>query len=424
MCKEDFKHDTLTIIVCFREMHTCGNLIMFDSCSIFISQLLACNHHQIAYIMLYTVSHVVIDHDYCQVVEQIPIEEQIESARQEIYRLNREIELIRCERFGVSRFMYDDALIRFYTGFSSVRLFRSFIELLRPVKQNMKTWSQVQRARSKKVTNEIIINARNQSLSYEDQIFMCLCKFKLGLFDQDLAVRFNVSIATVSRIIITWTNFLYCTLGQLPIWPSKAQIKKTMPTSFKECYGSVRVVIDCTEIKVQTPSSLVLHSEFYSSYKSATTLKGLIGVTPSGAISFISSLYTGSISDKEITKRCGILDLLEEGDGVMADKGFTIEDILPNRCTLNIPPFLREKPHFTSSDVELTQRIAKLRIHVERAIRRVKQYHIFDAIIPLSMASSINQIWTVCCLLTDFSGPLFYRESDRLREKSRNCAGI
>ena len=253
---------------------------------------------------------------------------------------------------------------------------------------------------------------------------MCLCKFKLGLFDQDLAVRFNVSIATVSRIIITWTNFLYCTLGQLPIWPSKAQIKKTMPTSFKECYGSVRVVIDCTEIKVQTPSSLVLHSEFYSSYKSATTLKGLIGVTPSGAISFISSLYTGSISDKEITKRCGILDLLEEGDGVMADKGFTIEDILPNRCTLNIPPFLREKPHFTSSDVELTQRIAKLRIHVERAIRRVKQYHIFDAIIPLSMASSINQIWTVCCLLTDFSGPLFYRESDRLREKSRNCAGI
>ena len=119
------------------------------SWSIFISQLLACNHHQIAYIMLYTVSHVVIDHDYCQVVEQIPIEEQIESARQEIYRLNREIELIRCERFGVSRFMYDDALIRFYTGFSSVRLFRSFIELLRPVKQNMKTWSQVQRARSK-----------------------------------------------------------------------------------------------------------------------------------------------------------------------------------------------------------------------------------------------------------------------------------
>ena len=43
----------------------------------------------------------------------------------------------------------------------------------------------------------------------------------------------------------------------------------------------------------------------------------LVGITPSGAVSFISKLYTGSISDREIVERCGILDLLEDGDGVM-----------------------------------------------------------------------------------------------------------
>ena len=101
-----------------------------------------------------------------------------------------------------------------------------------------------------------------------------------------------------------------------------------MPTVFKENFSNVLVVINCTEIKVQTPSSFVLHSEFYSSYKSATTLKGLVGITPSGAVSFISILYTGSISDRETVKRCGILGLLEDGNGVMADKGFTIEDLL------------------------------------------------------------------------------------------------
>lgn len=181
-----------------------------------------------------------------------------------------------------------------------------------------------------------------------------------------------------------------------------------MPKTFKDTYPSVRVIIDCTEIKVQTPSSLTLHSEFYSNYKSATTLKGLIGISPTGSVTFVSALYTGSISDREITRRSGLIELLERSDGVMADKEFTIEELLtPQNCTLNIPPFLREKPQFSADDVKKTQEIAKLRIHVERAIRRAKEFHLFDSIVPLSLFSSINQLWTVCCILTNFKGPLF-----------------
>ena len=41
---------------------------------------------------------------------------------------------------------------------------------------------------------------------------------------------------------------------------------------------------------------------------------------PSGLVTFVSSLYAGSISDKHITMVSGILDLLESGDQVMADK--------------------------------------------------------------------------------------------------------
>ena len=71
--------------------------------------------------------------------------------------------------------------------------------------------------------------------------------------------------------------------------------------------------------------------------------KGLIGISPSGYPSFVSSLYAGRISDKKITKDCGILDLLEPGDQVMADRGFDIESDLPSGVTLNIPPFLDGK---------------------------------------------------------------------------------
>lgn len=180
-----------------------------------------------------------------------------------------------------------------------------------------------------------------------------------------------------------------------------------MPGEFKKHYPNTRVILDCTEIFAETPSSLLLQSQLYSSYESNTTLKGLIGISPHGAITFVSSLYTGAISDKEITRCSGILDLVEAGDSVMADKGFDIEDLLREKnVSLNLPPFLESRSLFSATEVQQTKMIAKVRIHVERAIRRIKEYHIFDSDVPLSMLGSINQLYTVACLLTNFQGPL------------------
>ena len=111
-----------------------------------------------------------------------------------------------------------------------------------------------------------------------------------------------------------------------------------MPEDFKKKYASTRVIIDCTEVRCQMPSSIHLNGELFSNYKHHTTLKGLIGISPGGAVTFISQLYTGSISDGEIVVRSGFLDLpFQENDSVMADKGFTIQDLLPLGVSLNIP---------------------------------------------------------------------------------------
>ena len=79
---------------------------------------------------------------------------------------------------------------------------------------------------------------------------------------------------------------------------------------------------------MNTPSFLLLQLQTYSNYKSTNTFKGLVGISPAGHVMFESSLYTGSISDTELVKRSGFLKLLQHGDEVMADRGFTIEDIL------------------------------------------------------------------------------------------------
>ena len=72
-------------------------------------------------------------------------------------------------------------------------------------------------------------------------------------------------------------------------------------------------------------------------------MKALIGISPSGAVIFVSKLYPGNISDKDLTvaHQSSLLDLLEHGDSIMVDRGFdTMEDLSPRGVKLNIPPFL------------------------------------------------------------------------------------
>ena len=91
----------------------------------------------------------------------------------------------------------------------------------------------------------------------------------------------------------------------------------------------------------------------------------------------------------------------------MADRGFTIEDDLqPYGVRLNIPAFLEGREQLTAAEIKESQTIASVRIHVERAIQRCKRFKILRNEIPLTLHGSVNQIWTVCCLLCNFMPPL------------------
>ena len=131
----------------------------------------------------------------------------------------------------------------------------------------------------------------------------------------------------------------------------------------------------------------------------------MIGITPSGAISFVSTLFGGCISDRELTIKSGVLEKLETGDSIMADKGFLIADLLePLGVTLNIPP-LKQCDQFSEAQMIETRRIASQRVHVERAIGRIKTFHILSHV-PNTIAGIIDQVFFVCAVLTNFKKPL------------------
>ena len=80
----------------------------------------------------------------------------------------------------------------------------------------------------------------------------------------------------------------------------------------------------------------------------------------------------------------------------MADRGFQIqEDLLLHFCNLQVPPGARTKSQMTKK-VQKTKETTNLRIHVERAINRIKNYRILKGTLPITMMQHVDEIVLVC----------------------------
>ena len=82
----------------------------------------------------------------------------------------------------------------------------------------------------------------------------------------------------------------------------------------------------------------------------------------------------------------------------------------------NIPPFMEGREQLPADKVKRGHTIASLRIHVERAIGRIKNYTILKGTLPITMIRIANQIVSVCVWLTNFQPALVPLPSDSSME--------
>ena len=212
-------------------------------------------------------------------------------------------------------------------------------------------------------------------LSPFQEFVASLIKLRLNTPLQDLAYKFQVSLSTISRIVLKWVTNMDIRLRPLILWPDRQELRQTMPECFRASFGEkVAVIIDCFEVFIERPSNLLARACTWSSYKHHNTVKLLIGITPQGVVSFISQAWGGRVSDKYLTEHCGILSKLLPGDILLADRGFDIADSVGmHQAKLHLPAFTRGKEQLTAVEVEETRSIANVRIHVERVIGCVRQ---------------------------------------------------
>ena len=168
-------------------------------------------------------------------------------------------------------------------------------------------------------------------------------------------------------------------------------------------YPNTRCIIDCTEFKIQKPSLPSSQKATYSSYKQTNTLKLLVGIAPNGALTYLSKIWSGNVSDRRLVEESDFLDLLDAGDDIMADRGFQIRDLLALRgCTLNIPVF-SNGTQLSGRGTSKTRRIASIRIHVERAIGYLKNFKLLSQQIPLKICDYLDDIILTCAALCNLN---------------------
>ena len=157
--------------------------------------------------------------------------------------------------------------------------------------------------------------------------------------------------------------------------PSREKNELRLLSSYS-FFTNCRIIIDCTDIEIAKPILMSHQSATYSSYRGIISFKVLVGVASNSVITFMSNLYPGSISDKEIVRKSGLLLPMETGDLILADKGFLIHDVVPTYVAVNVPPSVQHG-RFTESEAIATKNIARCRIHVERVNAMLRDFYAF-----------------------------------------------
>ncbi len=244
----------------------------------------------------------------------------------------------------------------------------------------------------------------DKTVTRYQKLALFLVKLKLNISFGALSAMFSVGEEKASQIFHATLQAMVDIAPNGVVWLSKEQIQARMPASFRGLYPNCRVIIDCSEIAIERPKTLEQRVLTWSNYKGRHTVKFLIGCAPSGEITFISRTRGGRSTDSEITIDSGILNYIEVGDLVLADKGFPqIQSDVNNAGGLLVmPPFKVGNQQFSGSESKEAYECASVRVHVERCIARMKTFEILK-FLSQTQLKSIDDILYVISFIVNFN---------------------
>lgn len=243
-----------------------------------------------------------------------------------------------------------------------------------------------------------------------EYILLCLKKIRMNSTFSELEDNFGLSLSYASKLFSTNIPIIASVLRPFIVNLDKQLIKKNLPIAFRHNYNNVTCIIDCLEIDIQKPIKALNQVLTWSDYKKGNTVKYLISCTPNGLVNFVSQGFGGRTSDVTIVENCNFLNGLQRGTFILADRGFKhLEKILHEKgIKLLRPPTVNAGEKLTKAQVRQTKIIASLRIHIERVIRRVREFYMLKqhSVINCNILRVLDHIIIIACALINLQDSL------------------
>ena len=157
----------------------------------------------------------------------------------------------------VLKIQNDDNKIQLFTGLPSYGVFNVLVTHLTPFVSKDKSLG--------------------SGLSLADEVLVTLLKLSQALTNQMIVTIFDINETKSTKIFHRWINVMFKGLQPLVVWPDKEA------------------------------TCLIARAQIYSSYKGRNTVKFLVSITPTGAVSFISKCWGGRVSDCHLKINSGFL---------------------------------------------------------------------------------------------------------------------
>lgn len=243
-----------------------------------------------------------------------------------------------------------------------------------------------------------------------EHILLCLKKIRLNSTFSELEDNFGISLSYASKLFLANIPIISSFLRPFIVNLDKKLIKRNLPIAFRHNYHNVSCIIDCLEIDIQKPSKALHQALTWSEYKKGNTVKYLISCTPNGLVNYVSQGFGGRTSDVTIVENCNFLDGLQQETCILADRGFKhLEQILYGRgIKLLRPPSVNAGAKLSKIEVRQTKIIASLRIHIERVIRRLREFHMLKqhSVINTNILRVLDHVIIIACALINLQDSL------------------
>ncbi|KAM9710219.1 uncharacterized protein ACNS7B_024212 isoform 2-T2 [Menidia menidia] len=257
-----------------------------------------------------------------------------------------------------SSFRNDAEKVKFYTGLPNYFVLETVMWLLAPHMDGVK-------------------NAR---LSKFQQLLLTLMRLRLDLRNQDLAYRFGVKVATVTRTVHRMVHIMSAALVPTAVfWPSRAELRKNLPAALRGAHPDCAVILDCFTVAFEEAGQQQGRAPSPPSSSPPApgpgVLKYLIGLAPQGVVTFVSRGVTGGVSNQSLAEGCGVLCKLLPGDVALAARDLDIAEAVAARgARFKIAGACPEEAGGGSEGAPAaTPDTASVQRHVERVVSMVKR---------------------------------------------------